>query len=131
MSFMALRTIYLMVGLCSSFIAYTVKLNYRAYVIENDIVPGLLANNGPSFFYGIGIIFILIAVNKDQGYKRAISICIWASVGSGIYEISQSFSNMTFDLLDLIAIVVAAVTSIGVITMVHKLNIASNTTIVQ
>lgn len=110
----------LIVGISSTVLGFIAKLPYRKFINKNDIFDFGLADSLPSFLYIVGIIFIVLSYSKNvNGQKVTKSILLMTS-GALVYEFEQLFSNMTFDVKDVIATILGGLFSLALYKFIEK-----------
>lgn len=111
---------FLIVGIFSTVLGFIAKLPYRKFIYKNNIFDFGLADSLPSFLYIVGIIFIVLSYSKNvNGQKVTKSILLMTS-GALLYEFEQLFSNMSFDVKDVIATILGGMFSLALYKFIEK-----------
>ena len=101
----------LIYSLLAGFIAFFIKLFLRPLVIKQGFNDYGFHEFSPNLFYTIGMcLFAAFWV------KKRIKTIIFVTVGILAYEIEQIWTSMTFDYLDIIAIIVGFGISVLIVT---------------
>ena len=98
----------LSIGVLFGIFGFASKLLYRPFILTNHVNDFGINEFAPSFFYTAGMCLIAAAFSKKEPFIKMIAIAL----GSITYELEQIFTDRTFDIKDLIAVMVAFVTSI-------------------
>jgi hypothetical protein len=105
----------LSIGVLFGIFGFASKLLYRPYILTNHVNDLGINEFAPSFFYTAGMCLIAAAFSKKAPFITMIAIAL----GSITYELEQFFTDRTFDIKDLIAVMVAFVTSIFIFKLVN------------
>jgi glycopeptide antibiotics resistance protein len=99
-------------GLTFSVLGFIAKLPFRKFIYENNIYDFGLSGSLPSFLYVIGIIFIFLYFNGGEDRKRVFMTMLIMTAGALAYEFEQYFSNMVFDINDVIATILGGLVAL-------------------
>lgn len=108
------------VGISSTVLAFIAKLPYRKFINKNDIFDFGLADSLPSFLYIVGIIFIVLSYSKNVNGRKVTKSILLMTSGALLYEFEQLFSNMTFDVKDVIATILGGLFSLALYKFIEK-----------
>lgn len=102
---------FLTVALISCLLGFIAKIPYRNFIYNHNIFDFGLSDSLPNFLYIIGIIFIGICFIKNKTDKVIIKLIIFMTLGLLFYEFEQIYSDMVFDLKDVLATVLGSLLS--------------------
>lgn len=105
--------IYFSIIVISSFLIATLsKLYFRPDYSGSNHFYKLLLSALPNFFYTLGSSFIYPLLKDTITVKKYVSVVFFITLGVLAYEIEQLWTKRTFDYLDIIATIIAAVIAI-------------------
>jgi len=96
----------------SILLATLIKLYFRPYYSGNNHFYKLLLGSLPNFFYVLGFSFIYPLFKSSISFKQHVIAVFFITLGTIAYEIEQLWTERTFDYLDIVASVAAAVIAI-------------------
>ncbi|MEN1937287.1 hypothetical protein AAIE21_17300 [Paenibacillus sp. 102] len=78
---------------------------------QNSIFDFGLADSLPSFFYVIGVIFIIFSFSNPKTAKKALQVIVFGTAGALLYEFEQLSFNMVFDIKDVVSTILGGIVS--------------------
>lgn len=102
---------FLIIGITCTILGFLSKV-IREYIYDNNVNDYGVFGSLPSFFYIVGLIFLIIAIFKVNIENRGIGLIVCVTLGALVYEVEQLFSSRVFDIKDVIATVVGAIISL-------------------
>jgi hypothetical protein len=107
-----IRIYFSIIVVASILIATLIKLYFRPSYSGNNYFYKFLLGSLPSFFYTLGASFIYPLFKGTNTFKKFISVVFCITLGAVAYEIEQLWTERTFDYLDIVTSITAAVIAI-------------------
>jgi len=120
------RTIYILICLFSIFLSITIKFVRPEYFGNNNLLDIILGSS-PNFLFVLGVSFIYALTKVEVEFKKFIGTIFAITLGVIAYEFEQSWTNRTFDIIDLVASILAACVSIAIYYLLNR-NICKRST---
>ena len=106
------RSYFAIIIIASFLIATLINLYLRPYYSGNNHFYKLLLGSLPNFFYVLGFSFIYPLFKGSISSKQHAISVFFITLGTIAYEIEQVWTEKTFDYLDVVASITAAVIAI-------------------
>jgi len=106
------RSYFALIIIASFLIATLIKLYLRPYYSGSNHFYKLLLGSLPNFFYTLGFSFIYPLFSHSIQLNKYILTVFFITLGTIAYEIEQLWTKRTFDYIDIIASIIAALISI-------------------
>lgn len=113
--------VYMGIGITAAIFGFIAKIPYRNYVYFKGINDYGIADWIPSLLYIIGIIFIVLYFSDNSKKWKVNTTIFTITLGALFYELEQCYSNMTFDIKDVIAIIIGAFICKGIIVCLDNI----------
>lgn len=107
---------FILLGVTAALLGFISKLAYRPWVLNHQIDDFGFQGFAPSYFYMVGICFVIAGFSK----KYQIKNMLLAAAGATVYELEQCFTSRVFDYKDLLAIGIGLASAIFIGRLIHR-----------
>lgn len=115
------RFYFSIIAFLSILIATFIKLYLRPHYLGNNYFYKTLLGSLTNFFYVLGSTFIYPLFKNSISFKQYLNAVFFITLAAIVYEIDQLWTTTrTFDYLDIIATILAAILSVVIFKLLIK-----------